>query len=208
MAGEARTMEYLFAQGFPVPAVEEMSEDGSDLVMERIPGRSMVEALARAPWTVRRQGRVLADLHCHLHDLAAPDFLPAAPVGHGNRVLHLDLHPLNVILGPKGPVVIDWTTACTGDPAVDVALAWVLVSAGQIPGGRARAVVLGWGRALLINGFLSRFDVNQIAPHLRGVVGWKVKDPNMSEHEIQAMWALVGRAEKNRRAARPPRNSG
>jgi aminoglycoside phosphotransferase len=75
MISEARTMGYLHAQGFPVPAIEEISEDGSDLVMERVQGVSMVEALARAPWTVRRLARVLAELHRDLHDVAAPDFL-------------------------------------------------------------------------------------------------------------------------------------
>ncbi len=52
---EAQTMEYLRAQRYPVPAVHEVSDDGCDLVMERIDGVSMVDAIARAPWTVRRQ---------------------------------------------------------------------------------------------------------------------------------------------------------
>ena len=129
-------MEYLRHQGYPVPAVEELSADGGDLVMERIDGASMVEAVGRSPWAVRRQGGILADLHRRLHDVPSPDFLGPAPVGRGDRVLHLDLHPLNVLMGPKGPVVIDWANACLGDPGVDVALAWVLMSAGEIPGGR------------------------------------------------------------------------
>jgi aminoglycoside phosphotransferase (APT) family kinase protein len=196
IATEARTMEYLHGQGFPVPAVEEVSEDGTDLVMERIPGASMVEAISRAPWTIRRQARVLAELHHQLHDIAPPDFLGPAPVGQGDRVLHLDLHPLNVIIGPKGPVVIDWTGACVGDPNVDVALAWVLLSAGEIPGGGVKARVLGWGRSLMVNGFISRFDQNEVAFQLRPVVEWKVKDPHMSADENQAMWKVVERNER------------
>jgi len=109
-------------------------------------------------------------------------------------VLHLDLHPLNVMVGPKGPVVIDWTNACLGDPDVDVALAWVLMSAGAVPGSRVKAWLLGWGRSLLVNGFVSRFDQDQVAGRLRLVVEWKVKDPNMSEAEIHAMWGLVERS--------------
>jgi aminoglycoside phosphotransferase len=67
MAGEARTMDYLRSHGYPVPAVEEISDDGTDLVMERIDGRSMVEDMGHRPWTIRRQGAVLADLHRRLH---------------------------------------------------------------------------------------------------------------------------------------------
>lgn len=100
-------------------------------------------------------------------------------------------------MGPKGPVVIDWANACLGDPGVDVALAWVLMSAGEIPGGRIRARVLGWGRGLLVNGFVGHFDEVQLSRQLREVVEWKVKDPHMSEREVQAMWRLVERAESN-----------
>jgi aminoglycoside phosphotransferase (APT) family kinase protein len=191
-------MEYLHRQGYPVPAVEELSGDGADLVMERVDGPSMVEAMGRSPWTVRRQSAVLADLHHRLHHVPSPDFLGPAPIGHGDRVLHLDLHPLNVILGPKGPVVIDWTSACLGDPNVDVALAWVLMAAGDIPGGRVRAKVLGLGRALLVNGFVGHFDKGQVARQLREVVEWKVKDPHMSQREIRVMWHVVERAESHR----------
>jgi aminoglycoside phosphotransferase (APT) family kinase protein len=124
MADEARTMAFMREQGYPVPAVEEVSDDGLDLVMERIEGVTMVQALGRAPWTVRRQGATLADLHRRLHQIEAPPFLPPAPVGTGTKVLHLDLHPLNVMLGPKGPVVIDWPNARRGDPDVEVGPCW------------------------------------------------------------------------------------
>ena len=52
---------------------------------------------------MRRQAATLAELHLRLHEIEAPDFLPPAPVGGGDKVLHLDLHPLNVMVGPKGP---------------------------------------------------------------------------------------------------------
>jgi len=191
---EARVMTHLHDLGYPVPAVEEISDDGRDLVMERVDGPSMVQALESAPWTLRRQGRELGELHRRLHDLAPPDFLPLAPVGTGDRLLHLDLHPLNVILGPRGPVVIDWTGACLGDPDVDVGLAWVLISCGQIPGGRMTASLLGLGRTLLVRAFLSAFDRRLVASKLHEVVAWKVADPHMSDHEVAAMWRLVARA--------------
>ena len=97
------------SQGYPVPAVEEVSDDGVDMVMERIDGADMVATMSERPWTIRQQGRVLADLHHRLHELTAPDWLHDAAVGRGDRLLHLDLHPLNVMMSPQGPVVIDWT---------------------------------------------------------------------------------------------------
>jgi aminoglycoside phosphotransferase (APT) family kinase protein len=192
---EARTMTYMREQGYPVPAVEEVSDDGVDLVMERIKGRSMVDALAREPWRVHRHASTLADLHLALHRIRPPDFLPPAPVGTGGSVLHMDLHPLNVMVGPAGPVVIDWTNASIGDPNADVGVAWVLMAAGQIPGPRVVVTLLGRFRALLVNGFVSHFDRAEVAARLRQVVEWKAGDQNMSEAEVAAMWKVVSKAE-------------
>jgi len=186
-------MEHLAAQGYPVPAVHELSDDGCDLVMERVEGRSMGEAVARAPWTLRRHARVLAELHRQLHALTAPDFLRAAPLGDGDRVVHLDLHPLNVIVGRRGPVVIDWSNAARGDPAIDVGLAWVLVAGGEIPGNRIMAKALGLGRSLFTASFLDGFDRAEIVRHLDAVVEYKAKDPNMAPQEIEVMRRLVER---------------
>ena len=198
MAHQAQTMTFLRDEGYPVPAVEEISDDGCAMVLERIEGPSMVDAISKAPWTVRRQARTLADLHARLHEITAPAFLGPAPVGDGDRVLHMDLHPLNVIVSPKGPFVIDWANACRGDPLVDVGVAWILMAAGQIPGNKVQAALLGWGRALLVNGFVNRFDRAAVSGRLREVVTWKVTDAHMSEAEVAGMWKLVERAEAQR----------
>jgi aminoglycoside phosphotransferase (APT) family kinase protein len=196
MTGEARVMEYVRQQGYPVPAIEQVSDDGLDIVMERIEGLDMVATMGKRPWTIPRQGRVLAELHVRLHELSAPDWLHQAPVGLGDRLVHLDLHPLNVIIGPRGPVVIDWSNAARGDPAVDVALAWVLMAAGSVPTGRVIGAVLSRARAALIENFLRSFDIDVVRRSLRDVVGWKVGDPHMSADEQARMWRLVHEAER------------
>ncbi|MBX3287086.1 MAG: phosphotransferase, partial [Actinobacteria bacterium] len=53
------------------------------------------------------------------------------PVG-GTKVLHLDLHPGNVICSPHGPVVIDWANALRGAGEIDVALTWILMGAMEV----------------------------------------------------------------------------
>ncbi|HUC37991.1 MAG TPA: phosphotransferase [Acidimicrobiales bacterium] len=198
VVGEARVMQYLSALGFPVPAVEEVSDDGLSMVMERVNGTDMVAHMTKRPWTIARQGRVLADLHRRLHELDAPDWLRASPVGRGDRLLHLDLHPLNVMVTKSGPVVIDWTGACRGDPLVDTALAWVLMASGEVPSGRVLARVLAVARKVLVNAFVSSFDRHALEAHLGEVVAWKVTDPHMSEAEQARMWAMVERASRGR----------
>jgi hypothetical protein len=187
-------MEYVRAHGFSVPAVEEVSVDGLNMVIERIEGPDMVAMMGNRPWTIPRLGRMLADLHRELHELTAPDWLPDAPVGRGVGLLHLDLHPLNVMMSPRGPVVIDWARACRGDAAVDVALAWVLMAAGEVPTGRFMGMILGRARSTLVKSFLGSVEIDAVKPILSEVVGWKVSDPHISAAEQARMWAVVKQA--------------
>jgi len=193
MATEARTMEYARALGYPVPAVSELSDDGTDLIMERVDGPSMFTALSRRPWTISHHGALLAELHQQLHEIPAPEWIQDSPAGRGDRLIHLDLHPMNVILTAKGPVVIDWSNAARGDPNTDVALTWVLLAAGGIPAGWVRAAVLGRARAVFIRKFLTPFDSAAVTTQLAAVVGWKAADPHMSAAEQRAMRALADR---------------
>jgi aminoglycoside phosphotransferase (APT) family kinase protein len=196
MAGEAQVMEYARSHGYPVPAIEEISADGAELVMERIEGPSMVEVLGRRPWALGRYAEMLADLHKRLHLIPAPDGASLAVGKAGDCLLHLDLHPLNVMLGPTGPVVIDWSNAASGDWATDVALTWVLMAAGGIPAGRTKAALLGRFRKLLVARFLGHFDLPAVKEQVRVVVEWKVRDPHMTEKEQHAMWRIAGTSER------------
>ena len=176
-----------------MPRVDELSDDGTDLVMERIDGPTMLGAIDAAPWTVRRQGRALAELHLALHQLVAPPTMRAAPVGSGDRVVHLDLHPLNVLVSTRGPVVIDWSNAGRGDPDVDVCVAWGLMACAALPSGTLRAKVLGLGRAALVGAFLSGFDRDELAAALGPAVDWKLGDDHLGAAELASLRRLAQR---------------
>jgi tRNA A-37 threonylcarbamoyl transferase component Bud32 len=193
MALEARMMEHARTHGYAVPAVDHLSEDGTELVMERLDGPTMLASLSRRPWTIPQQGRLLARLHQRLHGIPAPDWIPVAPSGKGQSLVHLDLHPLNVMLTANGPVVIDWPNARRGDGDSDVALTWALLSAGEVPASRFWAALLGRGRQAFINSFLSSFDRAAVSAQLAGIVEWKVADAHLSDVEQRAMLTLVQR---------------
>ncbi len=190
-AHEVDAMVFAHASGYPVPHVMEMSDDGVDVVMEKIEGPTMIEAIASRPWRLTSFARDLAQLHDSLHLLAAPGSLPAAPCSPGDRFLHLDLHPLNVILSKRGPVVIDWANAARGDPLVDVALTWALLASADVPSGRLQAAMTSVGRSVFARAFLRTISTPGVSSVLSCVVEWKCQDDHMSAAEISRMRALL-----------------
>ncbi|WP_040494274.1 phosphotransferase [Ilumatobacter nonamiensis] len=125
---EARIMGLVAEHGYPVPTVH--SVDGNDIVMDRIEGPTMMESLAASPWKMVPHARLLARLQRRLAQIEAPDWLLAdtADRSHAHSVLHLDMHPMNVIMSPNGPVVIDWTNAAGGPAGFDAAITYVEVT--------------------------------------------------------------------------------
>ena len=188
---EARVMQFVRAQGFPVPEVLEVSEDGVDMVMERIEGPTMVQAASTQPWKLRRFGSELAQLHEVLHGMSAPEWMPAAPCGIGSQLLHMDLHPLNVMISRKGPMVIDWPGAARGDPLIDVAATWVLLASANAPGGRLKRAEARIGRQILLQAFLRPFPRTDLESVVATVVEWKCQNPNMTAGEIDRMRSML-----------------
>jgi aminoglycoside phosphotransferase (APT) family kinase protein len=184
---ESRLMTHLAACGYPVPQVYEITD--TDMVLERLTGPTMLDVLAQRPWRVRSLGRVLGGLHDRLHALPAPTWLPKRFSTAGDdRVLHLDLHPGNVILTQRGPVVIDWRNAGAGDPAADVAMTMVTVGSADVPGLAARL-----GRGLLLQGVRSGCRTDP-AGRIQEAVKAKLADPYLTPAEAAWLRSRAGAA--------------
>jgi aminoglycoside phosphotransferase (APT) family kinase protein len=152
----------------------------------------MLDDLGAHPWRIFGYARTLADLHTRLGRIPAPAWLRPGPVD-GDRVVHLDLHPQNVIVTGDGPVVIDWTNAAAGTPGSDVATTWIVSACAQIPGARWKAVLLGSFRNLLVSTFLRRAGRDAAVEDLAAVAEWKCRDQNMQPDEVAAIRRLVAR---------------
>jgi len=192
---EAEMMRHLGQAGYPVPAVYDA--DGRDLVMERLDGRDMLADVSRRPWLARRHARTLADLHNRLHKIVAPPGWPQV-VGPGGVVLHLDLHPGNVMLTSRGPVVIDWSNVRSGPAGADVAMAYLVMASSDVddlplP---VRASV-GALRGAFIRQFLLAAK-DDPAPHIARVARHRMTDRNVRPSE--AGW-LARRAAEAERAS-------
>ncbi len=191
LVSEAEIMRYVLDAGYPVPRVHDAGE--GFLVMDRVDGPSMLDVAARHPWRLGEYGRLLADLHRRLHDLPAPPGLPSAGVP-GDRLLHRDLHPLNVLMPEGGPVVIDWANCAAGDPAYDVADTWVLFATAEVPGSRWDRALAAVGRGFFLRGFLRASDRDAARAAIPAAVENRLTDRNMSEREKERMRAMARKA--------------
>ena len=118
----------------PVPRVlDQLELDGIGAVLlERVPGRPAGELAMDSPVRAAAAGRACGELHDALADVACPPGVRDVPGADccERRLLHLDLHPFNVLVDDDGEPtgVIDWANAAAGDPELDRARTWSLLT--------------------------------------------------------------------------------
>ncbi len=184
LAGEAEVMAHARARGYPVPEVFDAG-DGF-LVMERLDGPTMMEWAGAAPFPLRKAGRLLAGLHERLHEILAPEGIRVAPMA-GDRLVHRDLHPMNVVMTAAGPVVIDWANASAGDPAFDVADTWVVFACAAAPTSGLDRVLIPVGRRVMLRSFLGGVDRERARAAIPAAVEHRLTDENLSAEEHDRM---------------------
>jgi aminoglycoside phosphotransferase (APT) family kinase protein len=177
---EALVMRHARLHAYPLPEVLEVTADA--LVLEKVEGPTMWQAATEEPSTVPAHAASLSWLHRELHEIDAPNGLPA--VGDGGHLIHLDLHPANVILSPTGPVVIDWTNARSGKAAFDVAVTWVI---------GATSTGLGALGGAFVDRFLAHFDRGEVRGTLRAAAEYRLADENVTDEERRAIRELMAR---------------
>ncbi|MGW2045669.1 phosphotransferase [Streptomyces sp. NPDC001858] len=172
VAAEAAVMAYVGGLGFPVPRV--YSASGGDLVLERLTGPTMLQALGAGEITAVAAADLLAGLHARLH--ALPPQVPHKP---GDRLVHLDLHPANVMLEARGPVVIDWRNSGQGQPEFDVAVSALILAQVAVDSMREDAALAG----TFLTAFLA--SVGAVPSEaLDQAVRFRRADPNLTTREI------------------------
>lgn len=175
---EAEVMRHVARYGFPVPHVH--SADGPDLVMERLDGPTMWAAVQEGDLAVDHAATMLVSLADHLHRIPG-----RTSTAEGARVLHLDLHPLNVMILPSGPVVIDWRNARDGDPHLDVAMSALILAQVAVRGAEgcheARAMLAAFVPA-------ARHDPRH---HLAQAVDMRRNDANLTADEFDCLTAAA-----------------
>ncbi len=191
--GEAEVMSWAAAHGVPVPEV--LDVDGPDLVMEKVDGPTMLVDVARRPWRLARHAASLARLHGQVHAVPALDWL-RAPFGEGGALLHLDLHPENVLLSARGPVVIDWEGAGRGPAEADVALCWLVVATSEVPGSAWQQAVGRAGQRLFADIVLRRAGLSVDAACRAGAARFRLLDPHLRPSEAARVRRVLAQGDR------------
>jgi aminoglycoside phosphotransferase (APT) family kinase protein len=146
---EARYTAAVHDAGAPAPrllGIETVNGRAAS-IYERVDGRSMWDHMLQHPAELRVHSRLLAELQLQLFTLVPPVSVPAVrdrlsckirraatmvdptlavaleliPADGSSRLCHGDLHPGNVIMSARGPILIDWFDVARGNPLGDIA---------------------------------------------------------------------------------------
>ena len=132
------------SRAVPVPevldAVEFTDAEGrarAGLLLAQLPGRPALDLTRLSVTQARQRGERCGSLHVALAGVAAPpgvDAVPAIPQSSETTtlhcLLHLDLHPLNVLIDETGDVsgVLDWANTAAGPAVLDRARSWSILT--------------------------------------------------------------------------------
>lgn len=128
------------------------------ILYEKAHGMDMFSLLSSKPLSICGMGKRIAIIHSEIHTTTIKNVVTAkekltqeigwvddltlneknriigvlSTLSEKNSLCHFDFHPGNILVsGPKYQV-IDWMTACAGNPAADVARTWLLLKYGEM----------------------------------------------------------------------------
>jgi aminoglycoside phosphotransferase (APT) family kinase protein len=171
--------------------IEDGDTRRTGLLYERVSGPTILHAIVRQPWRLASLTGPFARLHAAMHGVRDPALaaLPAqldqarwdirhGPVSEGVReralaelerrprgdsLCHRDFHPNQVVMAPRGLVVLDWLTAGIGNPVSDIARTSLMISApGLPPRAPLKAVMVPFLRGVMHRLYLR--DYGQVQP--------------------------------------------
>ncbi len=188
IAHERAAMDALRAAVPLVPAVLDVVEVSGrqGIVMERVDGPDLLTMISQKPWTVWRVGRITGEVHARLHSVVAPPAIPSlreraesyrggsphvpahiaewalhgiAAMPDGDRLLHGDFHPGNILMSAAGPVVIDWPNVTRGNPDADLSRTALMIRMGSLPPGSPFVIRVGarFARSLLLMSYMRAY---------------------------------------------------
>lgn len=193
------------------------------ILYEKISGTDMINIALTQPLKLKEYGEILADIHLKMHEIniQLPDDLHsklARDIRNGTglseeekqRVIdmleqlpkkyflcHFDYHPGNVMVTEDKYYVIDWMTACAGDPAADVARFVLLMTLGEpLYADSAKRMLISAGMNKIKKSYLEKylfesgFEYEDIEEWLVPVAAARLSE-RLTDHERENLIQLV-----------------
>jgi hypothetical protein len=237
---EASALAALEGHGVAPRLIDVVEQDGrAGLVLERLDGLDLLVLLQRHPARLLGWARILAETHWAVHAVTAPAGLPdlrhvlatrieraALPpplrayalnvlsgLPDGDRLLHGDFHPGNVLVARDRISVIDWVGAARGVPEADHARTLLLLRWSDLPPDTPPMfrALLRAGRSLLAYQYARTYSrgsnrsPSAVADWLTVHAAARLAEGIEAEHP--ALLRLVDRARHRARSARPGRGA-
>jgi aminoglycoside phosphotransferase (APT) family kinase protein len=185
---ERRIGRFVWEAALPVPAMQGTVREANrtGILWERVNGKSLLHALIHSPFHLGQFARQFADLQVRIHAVEAAELPPVGVwleqiITHspflspaekhlliaqvkilptGDRLLHMDFHPGNVLDSGEGYKVIDWLLAMRGPEAADIARTLLLLEHHLQPLGMRR--FKAWIVRLLLREFSARYRSSRL----------------------------------------------
>ena len=133
-------------------------KDRAGILYEKIEGHDMFTAIIENPLSIRKMAKKLALIHADIHEKRIENIVSVkdklieeiewtndlsddeknkaiqllCSLPNKDGLCHFDYHPGNIMMTESEYKVIDWMTACVGDPASDIARTWLLLKYGEL----------------------------------------------------------------------------
>ncbi len=136
-------------------------EDRFGIIYERIYGKDMISEMIKSITKINYYSKKLAHVHMGIHknivpyeekyslkdkliyDIDAVEVISKEQkealkrhimeLPDGESLCHMDFHPGNIMIQDDEAIIIDWMTACVGNPCADVARTIIMLTYGELP---------------------------------------------------------------------------
>lgn len=133
----------------------------SGILYELAEGQDLFRMIGSEPFLLFSTGKKLAEIHTEIHGKTISGILTVKEkllqeigwvndlsddekrkitdrlllLPDGDRLCHFDFHPGNIMVSGRKLLVLDWLTACSGEPAADIARTCLLLKYGEVRNG-------------------------------------------------------------------------
>lgn len=133
----------------------------SGILYELAEGQDLFRMISSEPFLLFSTGKKLAEIHTEIHGKTISGILTVKEkllqeigwvndlsddekrkitdrlllLPDGDRLCHFDFHPGNIMVSGGKLLVLDWLTACSGEPAADIARTCLLLKYGEVRNG-------------------------------------------------------------------------